>query len=264
VSVLWAPRAVDGAVLNCVERPGPSEAPLVLMIHSLGCDHRVWDMVAARLPNRVASYDIRGHGLSAATPGATMERHAADALALLDALGADRGVLCGLSIGGLIAMEAALAAPGRVAGLVLADTAARIGSRERYEARAARVRKGGIAAVAEEQVERWFASGFADREPGLVAALHAMLQRQPVEGYLAAVEALACADLELRPAAIACPTLCLVGAEDRSTPPEQVAALAALIPGAEFAVIEGAGHLPPVEAPEETATHILRLLRRLA
>ena len=261
---IWRPVEVEGAVLNLVERPGPPGAPLVLMVHSLGCDHRVWDAVADRLPTRVASHDIRGHGLSAATPGATIERHARDALALLDALGAERAVLCGLSIGGMIAMQAALAAPGRVAGLVLADTAARIGSPERYEARAARVREGGIATIAEEQVERWFAPGFRDREPARVAALRAMLERQPPEGYLAAVEALASSDLGRRPAAIACPTLCLVGSEDRSTPPEQVAALAELIPGAELAVIEGVGHLPPVEAPEETAAQVGRLLRRAA
>lgn len=260
---VWSPRLVDGAALNLVERPGPPGTPLVLMIHSLGCDHRVWDAVAARLPARTVCYDIRGHGLSPVTP-ATLERHAADALALLDALGVDRAVLCGLSIGGQIAMEAALADPHRIAGLVLADTAARIGTPERYEARAARVREGGIAAIADEQIERWFAPGFAEREPGLVAALRTMLERQPVAGYLAAVEVVACADLGRRPAAIACSTLCLVGSEDRSTPPEQVAALAALIPDAELAEIEGAGHLPPVEAPEETAAHIARLLRRLA
>ena len=261
---IWSPREVAGATLNLVERPGPPGAPLVLMIHSLGCDHRVWDAVADRLPARVASYDIRGHGLSSATPGATLGRHAADALALIDALGADRAVLCGLSIGGQIALEATLARPDRVAGLVLADTAARIGSPERYGERAARVRRGGIAAIAEEQIERWFAPGFPEREPGLVAVMRAMLERQPPEGYLAAVEVLRDTDLGERPRAVGCPTLCLVGSEDRSTPPAQVAALAALIPGAELAVIEGAGHLPPVEAPGETAAAVARLLRRIA
>jgi 3-oxoadipate enol-lactonase len=261
----WAPREIDGAVLNLVERPGPPGAPLLLLIHSLGCDLRIWDAVAASLSAvaRVAAYDLRGHGLSSVTPGADLSRHAADALALIQALGARRAILCGISIGGQIAMEAALAAPGRVRGLVLMDTAARIGNAGRYAERARRIRQSGIAAIAPGQVERWFAPEFRARAPGIVAAMQAMLERQPVEGYLAGVAAVGATDLGARPAAIACPTLCLAGEHDVSTAPDAVAALATLV-GAEMRVIEGAGHLPPVEAPDATADAVARFVRACA
>ena len=205
-------------------------------------------------------YDPRGHGLSGIgeAPG-SIEAHAADLAALLDARDG-RWTLRGLSIGGQIALATALARPDLVAGLVLCDTAAQIGSPGRYADRIARIRAGGIAAIAEEQMARWFAPGFAERHPGTVAAMRAMLTRQPLEVYLRGVEAVRDADLSDRLGAIRAPTLCLVGSEDRSTPPEQVRALARAIPGATCAEIEGAGHLPPVERPEATARAVAAIL----
>ena len=224
-------------------------APLVLMIH-FGRDHRVRDAAAGRLSGRarVAAHDIRGHGLSAATPGAGVARHGADPPGLAPAPGARRALLRGLSIGQPITLEAA---PDRVSGPVLADTAARAGSCERCAARADV--RGGIEAVAGERVERRSTPGSRDRAPGFVAAMRATPERQPREGYLAAAAALAVADLGDRPRAIACPAPYLAGAEDRSTPPDQVQVLAAPIPGAELAVIEDAGHPPPVETAARTA-----------
>jgi 3-oxoadipate enol-lactonase len=260
--------AVPGARLHAVLRPGPAgrarATPPVVLIHSLGTDHRIWDAVADHLAARTAvlAYDLRGHGLSDVDPDARLDVHAADALAAIDRLGAPRAVLCGISVGGQIAMAAALAAPGRVAALAVLDSGARIGRPERYRARAERVRAQGLAAIADEQVGRWFSDRSRAAMPDHVALLRNMLLRQPQEGYLAGTATVAEADLGARPAAIGCPTLCLVGAEDVSTPPGDMAELAASIPAAELAVIEGAGHLPPIEAPEATAAALERLLDR--
>jgi len=261
----WRPIDVNGTVLDLVVHEGPKGGPLLLLIHSLGCDKRVWDAIVAPLSRRatVAAYDLRGHGLSGITPTATLKDHAEDALAVITKLGAPCAVLAGLSIGGQIAMQVTLTDPRRVAGLVLMDTAARIGSAERYRARAAAVAGGGISAIATQQVERWFPARFREAYPEKVAVMRAMLERQPVNGYLAGVKAVSDADLGAGPSMIDCPTLLLCGSEDISTPPAQMRSLAALIDGAEMAVIDGAGHLPPLEAAGATAAHVLQFLDRV-
>ena len=239
-------------------------APTVLLLHSLGTDSRLWHGVAARLGTRVrcAALDLAGHGLSSPPdelPGPPEESadaragglrgYARDALATLDALGAERASIVGLSIGGLVAQRLALDAPERVAALVLACTAARIGDPVRYAARIDAVRAGGIEAIADAQLERWFSAGFVARSPSAVAGVRRMLVGQDVAGYLAGCAALAGADLTDELGGIGAPTLCLAGAEDRSTPPAALAALAERIPGAAFETLRGAGHLPCLERP---------------
>ncbi|WP_308916621.1 3-oxoadipate enol-lactonase [Jannaschia sp. LMIT008] len=256
-------REVRGAVLHvrhmAAGRPG---APLLILVHSLGCDARIWDDVAARLRGQadLILYDLRGHGLSeSGTPPYAMADHAADLLSLIEAEERPAHV-CGLSIGGMVAMRAALDQPDRIAGLILCDTAARIGSAARYAARADAIRAGGMAAIADEQMERWFTPRFRAARPEVVRLMRLMLLRQPVDGYLGSVAALRDTDLEGEVGSIAVPTLCLVGAEDASTPPAAVRALTTAIPGAAHAEIPGAGHLPCLEAPERMAGEISRFL----
>lgn len=263
--MIWRPITANGTVLDMILHEGLENAPLVILIHSLGCDKRVWDGIVPALRQRatVVAYDLRGHGLSGVTATVTLKTHAADVLAVMDNLGAQRAVLVGLSIGGQIAMQTALTDPDRIAGLVLMDTAARIGSAERYDARAAAVTEGGIAAISDQQIDRWFPAWYRDTSPEKVAAMRAMLERQPVDGYLASVRAIAATDLGDRPSAITCPTLLLCGSEDVSTTPAQMQSLAALIEGADLSVIDGVGHLPPIEAPDATADQLLRFLDRI-
>lgn len=254
---------VNGAALH-VHRVAASvaDAPTLVLVNSLGCDLRIWSGVTAQLVGRaeIVCYDKRGHGLSeiGATPYA-MRDHADDLVAIIEATGA-RAHVCGLSIGGMIAMLAALERPELIAGLILCDTAARIGSAERYAEREATIRAGGMEGFAEAQMERWFSPRFREAHSGAVRAMRAMLVRQPVEGYLGSVAALRDTDLRDRVGALRVPTLCLVGAEDASTPPAMVRALADAIPDARYAEIENAGHLPPVEAPGAVARAILSSL----
>ena len=251
-------------------------APTVLLLHSLGTDSRLWHGVAARLGARArcVALDLAGHGLSsppeelpdgpcagpADARAGGLHGYARDALATLDALGAERASIVGLSIGGLVAQRLALDAPGRVAALVLACTAARIGDPARYAARIDAVRAGGIEAIADAQLERWFSAGFAAREPAAVAGVRRMLVGQDVAGYLAGCAALAGADLTDELGGIGAPTLCLAGAEDRSTPPAALAALAERIPGAALETLRGAGHLPCLERPAAFAASATVLL----
>jgi 3-oxoadipate enol-lactonase len=164
---------------------GPAGAPVLSFANSLGTDHRIWDAVAARLAPRfrLLRYDMRGHGLSDAPAGDySLDQHIADLAGLLDATGIGRTVLIGISVGGLIAQGFALAHPDRLAGLVLLDTAARIGDAGHWQARADRVREAGMAAIAEGVIDRWFAPRYRHEHPDDFAGWRLMLERCPAQG----------------------------------------------------------------------------------
>jgi len=255
--------AVNGMVIHhSVE--GPAAAPVLVFANSLGTDLRVWHGVAARLGQtyRIVCYDKRGHGLSSCPPAPyRLDDHVADLAALLDRLEISRAVVVGLSVGGMIAQGLAAARPDLVRSLVLSDTAHRIGTPEMWDARIAAIRAGGIAALAEPILERWFSASFRSQKPDDLAGWRHMLIRTPVEGYLGTCIAIRDADLTEAARRIAVPTLCLVGGEDGSTPPDLVRTLSQLIPGARFHVVDGAGHLPCVEAPGAVADLIAGFLQ---
>jgi len=140
-----------------------SKEPLLVFINGLGTDHRIWDRVLEALPAQLATlvYDLRGQGLSEL--GADRYDVAAlsdDLELLLQRLGARSVLPIGFSMGGLVAQQFALAHPARVRGLVLCATAARIGSAESWGERAEAVRRGGLAAVADAVIKRWFSDSF--------------------------------------------------------------------------------------------------------
>jgi 3-oxoadipate enol-lactonase len=238
---------------------GPADGPAVLFANALGTDLRLWDPLVPHLPPRLRliRYDKRGHGLSDLGGATTIADHAQDAAALIDAL---RGpVVCvGMSIGGLIAQALAAARPDLVRALVLADTAARIGTPELWEARIAAVESEGLPRLADALMDRWFAPAFRARPE--LALWRNMLARTTAKGYVAACAALARADVARSTAELRCPVLAIAGAEDGATPPEVVRAMAATIPGASFRVIPGVGHLPCVEAPETFAALVVPFL----
>lgn len=251
-------RLVHGATLRVRHRPAASAAPHVVFVHALGTGLWAWEGVAERLPYDwgLTLHDLRGHGLSDGA-GDTLAAHAADLLALAP----EGAFVAGLSIGGQIAMRAALDAPDRFGGLVLADTAPRIGGPGYYDDRIARIRAEGMAPFARDQTARWFAPGFADRDPAAVAGARRALALQDVEGYAAACRAIADTDLSDDLSGLDLPCLCLGGSADVSTTPETIRALAAALPRARARIVDGAGHLPPVEAPDAVADAIRRFVQ---
>lgn len=255
-----------GITLHYQHRPVGQGRRHLVFINSLGTDFRIWDAVTAGLDGSVATltYDKRGHGLSdiGATPY-TIEDDVDDLLGLLDRLGIDEIVLCGLSVGGLIALGVAGRRPDLVKGLILCDTAHKIGTVEGWNTRIAAVEKNGIASLADSILKLWFTPRFhAERKPELDGCRN-MLSRQPVAGYAATCAALRDADYTEVAKAIGVPTLCLVGDQDGSTPPAVVRSLADLVPGAQFEIIESAGHIPCIEQPEKLVTLIRRFLAHL-
>jgi len=238
----------------------PGGAPLV-MLHSLGTTSDIWDAQAAALARsfRVIRPDMRGHGLTGCTPGPYSMALLADDLAgVLDALQVNQAHIAGISIGGMIAQAFAAAYPGRAASLMLVDTAMAIPPAESWTARAATVRAEGIGAIEDAVIARWVTPGFAGAPE--TAGLRAMLTRTPVEGYAAAAEAIAAADLTSGTSALSVPALVVVGDQDASTPVASAMALQGAIAGASLIVIEGAAHIPTVEKPEEVSAALLGFL----
>ena len=248
-----------GGVLLHYRLAGPAAGPVIAFSNSLGTDLRIWDDVVARLGSRyrLLTYDKRGHGLSDSPPGEySLEDHVDDLAGLFDRLGIAKAVICGVSIGGLIARGFASRHPERTLALVLCDTALKFGDATMWTTRIEAVRRGGMAAIADAVMERWFSPEFIRDRPDDLAGWRNLFLRNDVEGY-----ASTCATLRSAEAGeVKAPSLVVAGAEDRSTPVETVRDLARAIPGARFEIVPGAGHIPSIEQPDKLAGLIERFL----
>lgn len=238
--------------------------PVLVFSNSLGTDFRIWRDVIMRFAGEYAivAYDKRGHGLSDAPPPPyRIEDHVDDLAALLDHLKIKGALVCGLSVGGVIAQGLALSRPDLVKALVLCDTGHKIGNDALWNERIAAVERFGVKAISAKILERWFSKEFRSDDNPFFAGYRNMLERTPVNGYVGTCHALRDADFTTRLSAIAVPALCVVGSEDGSTPPALVKELAGLIANADYAVIDGAGHLPCIEKPEQLCALMLPFLK---
>ena len=239
---------------------GPADKPVLVFANSLGTDFRIWRDVIVRLAGdfAIVLYDKRGHGLSGlGQMPYSIEDHANDLAGLLDFLSVKDAVICGLSVGGLIAQSLYQRRPDLVRALILCDTAHKIGTADSWNARIAQVEAEAIESIVDAVMERWFTPAFRRPENIAFAGYCNMLIRQPAAGYAATCAALRDADLTEAASKIAVPTICIVGDQDGSTPPELVLSLAKLIPNARYEVIKDAGHIPCVEQPE-ALTEVIR------
>ncbi|WP_343593925.1 3-oxoadipate enol-lactonase [Paracidovorax wautersii] len=234
---------------------GPAEAPALVLSNSLGTTLEMWDAQAERFArtHRVVRYDTRGHGGSVASPGPyTFDQLGGDVVALLDALGIAKARFCGISMGGFTGLWLGVNAPQRLDRLVVANSAARIGTADGWTTRAAMVREKGAAGMAElaaSSPARWFTEAFTAAQPGVVRRAQGWIAGTPPEGYAACCEALARADLRSAIGAIAVPTLLIAGTADPVTTVADAQAMQAAIAGAQLAEVP-ASHLSNLEAPE--------------
>lgn len=239
-----------------VSGPRSAEIPVVVLLGSLGSDRSMWDAQVSDLSrdHTVVAVDHRGHGGSEVVPGpCTVADFAADVLALLDSLGVDGFHVVGLSLGGAVAQWLAVNEPTRVQSAALLCTAAKFGEPAGWVERAAAVREGGVAAVADAVVARWITPARAEAEPELVAKLREMVLGTTTEGYAAACDALSGWDNRADLGRITCPTLVLAGDEDPSTPPEVLREIADGVPGSTFVTLSPAAHVPTVEIPDRVS-----------
>lgn len=254
---------IGDVVLHFDHRGPDASRPLLVFLNSLGTDFRIWDTAAADLGAdfQVLLYDKRGHGLSDLGDRPwTIETHVDDVVGLIDHLGGGEIVLCGLSVGGLIAQGVAARRPAQVRALILCDTAHKIGTEASWNSRIDAVTQAGIAPLVDGILKLWFTPAFHANAAEKLAGCRNMLIRQSVAGYAGTCAAVRDADHTDLVGRIAVPTLCLVGDQDGSTPPPLVRSMADLIPGAEFEVIADAGHIPCVEQPDALVARIRAFL----
>ena len=248
-----------------IRRAGDGK-PVIVFINSLGTDSRIWHSELPKLAEdyTILTYDKRGHGLSGlGNPPYSIDDHVADLVGLLDHLDLSRVIVCGLSVGGLIAQRLHASRPDLVKALILSNTAHKIGTAETWAARIAAVEQNGIGSILDAIMERWFTAPFRKPENAAYQGYCNMLVRQPALGYSGTCAAIRDADFTEAAKKIAVPVLCIAGEEDGSTPPDLVRSLAGLIPGARYEVIAGAAHIPCVEAPAAHAALIRGFIEQL-
>ena len=240
---------------------GHADAPALLLGNSLGTDHTLWDPVLPRLieRHRVVRFDMRGHGASEAPHGDyTIEALARDALAVADASGTTRFSYAGISIGGMIGQWLGANAGQRLERLVLANTSSKLPA-DIWKGRIDAVRAGGLGAIVDAVLARWFTEAFlAKKSPWVAGACSTLLATDPV-GYVGCCAAIRDMDLTALRTSIRVPTLVIVGRHDLAAPADHGAAIAQAIPGAALAELPVA-HIPVIERPAAFVALLLRFL----
>jgi len=251
----------DGCRLSyCLD--GDPRAPALLLSNSLGTTHELWAPQVARLSSafRVIRHDTRGHGGSDAPKGTyTPEMLGLDALAILDAAGAPRAHVCGLSLGGLTAMWLGVHAPERILSLILASTAARIGNALLWQERIELVKSSGLQPLAKATMGRWFTEAFRAAHPDIVARYRQMLESCPAEGYVSCCAVVRDADLRGEIGVIVAPTLVIAGTHDPVTPPADANAIRSRIPDARVTLLDAA-HIVNVEQADAFNDRVLAFI----
>lgn len=234
---------------------GAADKPALLLLNSIGTDLGLWDLAVPHLlaDFRVLRMDTRGHGASDAPEGDySLELLAADALTVMDAAAAPNAIVCGVSLGGMVAMQLALEAPERVQALILACTSAAMDAAA-WQARIDTVTADGTAAIADLAIQRFFSEPFRRTHPEVVETARAGLTAMSAAGYAGCCAAIRDMDLLSRLPVITAPTLIVHGARDVSTPFEGHGdRIAAAVPGSAVATLD-TGHLPCLEAPAALA-----------
>lgn len=253
-----------GEIRHYYRLNGLDDRPTLVLSHSLGCDHTMWDPQAAALESRfrILRYDTRGHGASEATPGEySVAMLARDLLTLTDALDIDRFVLCGLSLGGMIGQWIAAHAPDRLSALILANTTPRVNDPSMLETRRLTVLRQGMAAVAETVLSRFFTAERYQTLPAVMNVRRVLRATDPI-GYAGACAALRDLNQTSLLDAIRTPTLIIAG--DYDVPVPWVGNGDVLVQHLPHAVVQHlpAAHISNLECPEAFTEAVTGFLTR--
>jgi 3-oxoadipate enol-lactonase len=230
---------------------GAEDKPWLLLSNSLAADLTMWDDQIALFTqtHRVIRYDTRGHGHSDAPKGDyDFAILVADMVAVLDAVGADRADICGLSLGGMTALGLGLGHPGRVGRMLVCDARADAPPPfvSGWDDRIAVVRDQGTAGLVTGTLARWFTDSAPQSARDRAAE---MIRTTPDAGYIGCARALQGLDYLRHLGGLTVPTLYLVGEEDMGAPPAAMEAMAAATPGGRLIRLPGLAHVPNMEDP---------------
>ena len=230
---------------------GAADKPVLVLLNSIGTDLSLYDAAVPHLlpAFRLLRVDTRGHGASDAPAGDyTLDLLADDVLAVMDAAGVAKANVCGVSLGGMIAMTLALKTPERIDSLVLACTSAAMDA-VGWSRRIALIRAEGMAAVTDMVLGRFFSDAFRATHSEAVETVRTGLLALSVEGYTGCGAAIRDMDLLDRLPDVVAPTLVIGGLKDVSTPLEGHGdRIVSAIPGARAMMLDTA-HLPCLEDP---------------
>jgi 3-oxoadipate enol-lactonase len=241
-------------------RPG---APALLLLNPLGVSVDIWDEQLTALSERyeLIRFYARGHGKS--TIGehqeATIELLANDALAVLEACGIARAHLCGISLGGMIAMHLAAHTPDCVLKVVLSNTTPYMPPRENWEQRIQTARTQGLDSLIEGTLGRWFTPEFHRAHPEKIAKVRTLLRETTPAGYAACCAAIRDMDQRESIKNITAKTLVIGGTKDVGTTPEMAQSIANSVPEAKLVMLEGA-HLTNIECADEFNAAVIEFL----
>ena len=249
---------------------GPADAPVIIFIHGFPLNKSMWDMQAEALKDnyRVIAYDIRGHGNS--DPGIDeffIELFVNDLWQFMEKLGIGKAILCGLSLGGYIALNAVLKYPDRFDSLILNDTQCIADTSEIKENRClaiTRIMNDGVEQYADEIIENLFAPESFARKKNEIIAVKEMIISTPKQSLCNTLRALAerketCDRLP----EINIPVLIMVGKEDKITPIAAARQMHEKILNSTLKIIQHAGHLSNLENPPEFNFQLVKFLERV-
>lgn len=240
----------------------------VIFIHGFPFNKHMWEsqLAALKSTHRCIAYDVRGHGNSSAGESEfTIDLFAEDLLALLDVLNIEKASLCGLSMGGYIALNAIQKQPDRFTRLLLIDTQCGADTPEGREKRMktiAFIQKNGLQVYSEESLKNLFAPASLIAKTEAVQFIQNTILNTPAENICRTLQALAnrresCSYLPKIKSAVCI----VVGKEDKITPPEVAQRMQSAIPGSQLHILEGAGHLTNLEVPEQFNSVIKKFLK---
>ena len=231
---------------------GPDDGRPLLLSNSLASTLHMWDPQIADLTSagfRVIRYDSRGHGRSDAPEGAySIEMLAEDAVALRWAWDKQGGVLW------IVKRrngwpDAGGQAPGQGQQINLANTSAHMPTKDMWEGRVRTVAQGGMAAIADATIGRWFTPASQERLKEVIGEVREMILGTPPHGFIGCCRAIQSMDQRKTISGIETPTLVIVGAEDPATTPEHAREIHGAIKGARYIEIPDAAHLSNIEQP---------------
>jgi len=250
---------------------GPDDVPSIIFIHGFPLNKSMWDMQVEALKDtyRVIAYDVRGHGYSdSGNTKFSIALFASDLLDLMDAIGLERTIVCGLSMGGYIALNAVINNPDRFDALILSDTQciadSKIVKTKRWEAIQS-IKENGVENYANESLINLFATESFFTRQKEIAAVKDMILSSSQESLANTLSALmtrkeTCSKLSK----ITIPVLFIVGDQDNITPVTSSELMHNKIPSSYLKIISHAGHLSNIENPSVFNYHIERFLHRFA
>lgn len=246
---------VEGATLYAESR-GAEDAACVVLMGSLASDLTSWEPQVAALVGagfRAVTFDYRGHGRSTiAPPPFSLELFQQDLRAVVDGFGLRRPHLVGLSLGGMVALGAALSAGSDYSSILIASTRADMPEplASAWAERAREVRQHGVETIADGTLERWFTQDLRRKRPEIVASVRSMIVQTDRAAYADCIEIVRTIDLMRRLHELRLPALYVTGEQDSASPPALMREMQQRTPGAGFATIPSAAHLPNIEQPE--------------